>query len=617
MQYQYSKHRGALLDGSSRTSTIDRVVDELVDRGEHLTSGPTLANARAVTDLGRRQIPNKLLQLVPGSIVLERLVIPLESNGRQIIFAATKPGDIELADTLRFMLNMDVRLLPAPEHEIRAAIQRHYGSESYDSVDSMLCEFTETVEDVDDEEELAFLEDPSPTGHGRGYALPATKGAVRSDDSGIRLEGPTRKLRHREPGGGLGMFYYTVEEGQQVLMTQLNGTMSVLVGPCRVWSWWRRFERMEHHVAHPGEFLITKYRDGHEEHAAGPSDLWFDPRKHESIVKKECLQISAKEAVVVYRHDGGPDRTTTRRIIYGPSLFTPEPGEWLHTFSWHASQGGSHGVKKVPNGLVFHKLWLMPDQMYHDVPDVRTADDAVLTIRLMIFFELTNIELMLQNTHDPIGDFVNAATADVVEFTGKHQFESFKQNTDKLNDLATYKTLAARSVQSGYRIHNVVYRGYGAADSLQQMHNQAIEARTRLQLERATEEQAQALENFKLESQMARADKRRIEQSAETRHLVELAQEKATADLKIREQNVESRRRQRLADSQAGAESDRMRHAVQKAFYSELKNLGVDLTAFLTQHRADNVIELRGAAGQPHVHLDRLASSNGASQETD
>ena len=94
-------------------------------------------------------------------------------------------------------------------------------------------------------------------------------------------------------------------------------------------------------------------------------------------------------------------------------------------------------MRKVPKGLVFQKLWLMPDQMYHDVPDVRTADDAVLTIRLMIFFELLDIATMLETTHDPIGDFVNAATSDVVDFTGRHDFESFKANTDKLNEIET------------------------------------------------------------------------------------------------------------------------------------------------------------------------------------
>jgi hypothetical protein len=81
-------------------------------------------------------------------------------------------------------------------------------------------------------------------------------------------------------------------------------------------------------------------------------------------------------------------------MLQGPAVFVAQPGEWLHTFSWHGSTGGS-GYRKVPNALVFQKLWLMPDQMYHDVEDVRTADDAVITVRLMIFFELVDIETML------------------------------------------------------------------------------------------------------------------------------------------------------------------------------------------------------------------------------
>jgi hypothetical protein len=316
-----------------------------------------------------------------------------------------------------------------------------------------------------------------------------------------------------------------VEEGQRVMMIRPDGAMSVIVGPKRVFRFRNRFRPMEHYVAHPGEFLILRFRDGHQEHHTGPVDAWLDPRVHLSIEVEECLQIGAKEAVVVYSKAEDSD-ATTRRIVYGPALFVPRPGEWLHTFSWHASHGGSRGARKVPNALVFQKLWLMPDQMYHDVTDVRTADDAVLMIRLMIFFELIDIERMLDTTHDPIGDFVNAATADVVDFTGRHDFESFKKNTDRLNTHDTYQQLSARAARIGYRINNVVYRGYGAPDALQQMHNQAIEARTRLQLERATEQQAQELEDYRLASQLARAGKRRSEQTEEGRHDLEVARQR-------------------------------------------------------------------------------------------
>lgn len=403
------------------------------------------------------------------------------------------------------------------------------------------------------------------------------------------------------------MFFFTVEEGQKVLMHCRNGTIEVLSGPCRRWIGSRRFQPMEHYVAHPGEFLILRFRDGRQQHLIGPAELWFDPRVHLSVEKEDGLQVSAKEAVVVYSQAKNSG-AISRRIVYGPTLFTPEPGEWLHRFSWHASRGGSQGVSKKPNALVFHKLWLMPDQMYHDVPDVRTADDAVLTIRLMIFFELLDIERMLDSTHDPIGDFVNAATSDVVEFIGRRDFEGFKRETEKLNELETYKQLARRGQQCGYRITNVVYRGYGAPPSLQQMHDQAIEARTRLQLDRATEQQAQELENYKLECQLQRAGKRRTEQTSEVEHDLQLAAKRGEAQMREAEAKRRFSRQERQRDADLQAEIRRNEDARQREHLTALKEMGVDLTAYLTQGRADRVIELRGGV-DPHIHLDRLTEA--------
>jgi hypothetical protein len=254
----------------------------------------------------------------------------------------------------------------------------------------------------------------------------------------------------------------------------------------------------------------------------------------------------------------------------------------------------------------------MPDQMYHDVPDVRTADDAVLTIRLMIFFELLDITTMLETTHDPIGDFVNAATSDVVDFTGRHDFASFKQNTDKLNELETYRQLVGRASQCGYRINKVVYRGYGAPERLQLMHDQAIEARTKLQLERATEQQAQDLENFKLDSQLQRAGKRRHEQTFEVEHDMELARKRDEASLLARQSHRVFNRQQEDLDAELRQRLDDRRDDKLRQHLSALRELGVDLTAYLTQGRADRVIELRGPNGSTHVHLDAAPIANGA-----
>lgn len=403
--------------------------------------------------------------------------------------------------------------------------------------------------------------------------------------------------RHR---GGRSMFFYTVNEGERVRVIEKDGRAAIVEGPRRFWVGSRTIEPMVQYIAHPGEFLIVRFRDGRQEHHAGPASVWFDPKDHLTIDKEESLPIAAKEAVVVYAR--GDDGAVARRVVHGPAMFVPAPGEWLHTFSWHGSRGGSSGYQKVPNALVFQKLWFLPDQMYHDVHDVRTADDAVLTIRLMLFFELVDLQRMLETTHDPIGDFVNAATSDVIDFTGKHDFESFKQHTEKLNDLGAYGQLTARAEQCGYRINKVVYRGYGAPESLQRMHDEAIESRTRLQLERATQEQEQDLEDFKLGREQARAARQRTEREATNAFELAERDKRREADIADAEAKRNFERSQSWLDAEHARAVRKSQDEAEQARLASLKGMGVDLTRLLTQQRADRVIEVRGES-QTHLHM--------------
>ena len=222
------------------------------------------------------------------------------------------------------------------------------------------------------------------------------------------------------------MFTYVVEEGQRVLMRRPDGTMDVidraaagLARPSNV------FKPMQHFVAHPGEFLIVRFRDGRQEHL----------RPGRALVRPPHPPGGHLRGGAPGRRQGGRRRlqqkegtsSVQRRIDMARRCSCPGPASGCTPSPGTHRRAARRASQKVPQGLVFQKLWLMPDQMYHDVPDVRTADDAVLTIRLMIFFELLDIATMLETTHDPIGDFVNAATSDVVDFTGQHDFESFKQ----------------------------------------------------------------------------------------------------------------------------------------------------------------------------------------------
>lgn len=86
---------------------------------------------------------------------------------------------------------------------------------------------------------------------------------------------------------------------------------------------------------------------------------------------------------------------------------------------------------------------------------------------------------------------------------------------------------------------------------------------------------------------------------------LDLTGKRQEAELRQKEAVRAAQRQQRRADAQAEAEVRTVAEARQREHLSALKEMGVDLTAYLTQGRADRVIELRGAGGA-HVHLDRV-----------
>ena len=480
MEYRYSSKSGSLQDCHW---SEDRILDVLSGGSGTATdhSGTRHSSASRATHSNTLMTPQRACELLTSvnayvssqlseSVARQYEVVLVEVGDEIATVATTNVQDLAMQDKLSFVLAKKIQLVEAPRRMLLNAIERIYPRSDSDSVDSMICESTDTsfktseyskdeeCRDVEQSVRSRILSARGPQTMARRRSAPEPQ--IRGYDFASEIS------NHR----GQGMFYYTIDDGERVLRTTLDGKREILIGPRRVWRGRCRFETLEHFVAHPGQFLIVRFLNGSQKHLPGPVELWNDPRIHESITCEDCLQLASKEAVVVFSRNSGSEaatNATNRRIVHGPTLFTPEPGEWLHNFSWHASPGGHLGVQKIPNALKFQKLWLMPDQMYHDVPDVRTSDNAVLVIRLMVFFELTDIERMLESTRDPVGDFVNAATADVVEFTGRLMFEEFKQATGKLNELSTYRTLLSRAEQIGYRISNVVYRGYGAADSLQ------------------------------------------------------------------------------------------------------------------------------------------------------
>ncbi len=410
----------------------------------------------------------------------------------------------------------------------------------------------------------------------------------------------------------------TIKQGDKVMVWSKSGRAEIVDGPRRMLLIGQTVEPLRRVSATPSQYLVVRFKDGRKEHVRGPASVWFDPIQHDAIAVEEAIAIDGNEALVVYRQDA---QTVARRVVKGPELFVPQANEWLHQFSWHgtapvaAGVGGTRGGtaggvihRKIPSALKFFKLRVIPDQLYFDVEDVRTADDALLLVKLMLFFELTDFDVMLDQTHDPIADFINAVNADIVDFVAAHTFDAFKEQTERLNDLATYPQLAQRAERIGYRINKVIYRGYHASEKLQTMHDDAIEMRTKLRLEAETENQAQTLADLKLQRETVRSVQRReleTEDAAHANHMLKLKHDEL---LRQRESDREQELKTKRLSYELETEHQRALNGERAAFLTTMKTMQVDLTKYLVAQyqNPDRVIRVDSNGNgktPPQLHL--------------
>merc|ERR1719359_2327680 len=140
----------------------------------------------------------------------------------------------------------------------------------------------------------------------------------------------------------------------------------------------------------------------------------------------------------------------------------------------------------------------------------------------MLFFELKSIETMLDSTNDMIGDFVNAASADVMTFASRLSYEQFLSETVELSRVANFPILSARMEQTGVRLLKVVYRGYSAAPALQLMHDEAISRRTKLRLEADSAREEQEKRSMELRCRRDRSAQEQELEAAAAKHKLEV-----------------------------------------------------------------------------------------------
>ena len=402
----------------------------------------------------------------------------------------------------------------------------------------------------------------------------------------------------------------TVRAGNQLLTVDKHGRVELFDGPNRVSVFRKKYQMLTRYSASQKQYLAIIYKNGREVHKPGPYSVFLNRYEMSHVLVEDATSLDANEVLVVYSRDT-KDGTVVRRIVYGPTLYYPDSNEWLHEFVWHGTDP-KNKTRKKPGILKFNKLRVIPDQFYFNVEDVRTKDDAVLTVKLMIFFELKDIEKMLNSTVDPIGDFINALTADVIAFAAVLVYEDFMENTSMLNMLDNYKQLQERTERIGYQVTKVVFRGYHAAGNLQGLHDKAVQKRTQMKVNLEKEAKEQDLTDFKLRNEHQRESLEQNMKLEKLKHQHQLEKEALLHELKLAERQHEETVRLKKETALAELRSKEKEQEEKLAYLRKLHSFGVDLTEYLTSEnpRPDNLLRVvttgkpgSGGQGGPAIHI--------------
>ncbi len=383
-----------------------------------------------------------------------------------------------------------------------------------------------------------------------------------------------------------------VKDGERLAVWDQSGRLTIINGPANPLLMSVTSELIQHFRADANQYLIIQLKSGKIEHIPGPSSMFFDPLNHTSITVGKGTNLKNDEAIVVYRTSKESEKVE-RNIVFGPMLYFPAPSEWKEEFEWGSTES-------------FSRLRLVPENFNIDVKNVRTVDDALLTLHFMIVFQLVDIPKMLSETEDPIEAFTTAMCSDVINISSKLTLDGFNDFTSNLSSLKSYSNLQGIADNNGFRIISVIFRGYSPTQALERLQERNVEARTQLKLERETQKQKEELLSFTQHSAFARDTERREMETTQKEHEISLKQKEIEQDIKAKQAKTEYEYQMLKSKYDLDLKNQIDKNNEDLRYLEALKKQGVDLTQVLVarlEAQPDRYLKVKGASGNENIHF--------------
>ena len=106
-------------------------------------------------DLARFEVDPKIAKMIPTELAVKNLVIPLKRDGRTLTIAMADPTNLGVLEDLKFITRYDIFPVIAGEFTLRNVIEKIYGTQDEQRLQSLMneIEVESDVEVIEDEEE--------------------------------------------------------------------------------------------------------------------------------------------------------------------------------------------------------------------------------------------------------------------------------------------------------------------------------------------------------------------------------------------------------------------------------------------------------------------------------
>ena len=117
-------------------------------------------------DLGRFEVDEKIVKLIPSDVAVKHSVLPLKREGRTLTVAMAEPANVTILDDLKFITRYDIFPVIAGEYTLRQQIEKYY-EQTDAQLQNILSEIEadedlEVIEEQEDEEAPTQVADDAP-----------------------------------------------------------------------------------------------------------------------------------------------------------------------------------------------------------------------------------------------------------------------------------------------------------------------------------------------------------------------------------------------------------------------------------------------------------------------